>query len=70
MTTYYVTYQYKEIMVDGILGVWAAVIPYPSLGGCATGDVNTFEKIKDYFEQPLLQPEVVGMRGAGEDARE
>eukprot|EP00969_Alexandrium_andersonii_P255542 11295894-Alexandrium_andersonii.AAC.1 len=31
--------------------------------------MNTFEKIKDYLEQPL-QPEVVGMHGAGKDARE
>eukprot|EP00969_Alexandrium_andersonii_P338199 14946561-Alexandrium_andersonii.AAC.1 len=32
------------MMVEGILGVWAAVVPYPSLGGGELADVHTFEK--------------------------
>eukprot|EP00969_Alexandrium_andersonii_P073438 3239529-Alexandrium_andersonii.AAC.1 len=42
------------MMVEGILGVWAAVVPYPSLGGGELADVNTFEEGES----------------AGEDARE
>eukprot|EP00969_Alexandrium_andersonii_P290749 12851160-Alexandrium_andersonii.AAC.1 len=56
----FVTYQYKEIVMDGIPGVWAAVVPwYPSFGGEVTCEENnTFERIKDYFEQPQQQQQL------------